>query len=184
MVDCTACTCRTTSLTLPRPPSVHSMLSKVTTPPHSACTHSTRFYSLCPSPMHYVHASCFSMPMMQCGIKGHRISRLCVTEIEVYHGIWQDCELSVKFLTYAEIESKNDVRMIIYIIIYLDSAGVVQTRWGSPIAIAHHSTLTRSVAAYSSPYSSLWVPEGLMYRVTAFELLEYPLRILLPACAN
>ena len=73
----------------------------VTTPPHSASTRSTRFN------VSFTHA------LLPCSSLLYRAasSGLCVAEIEVYHGIRQDCEVT-------QIETHGMTYMCLYIYKY------------------------------------------------------------------
>ena len=89
-MQCTACTglhCMYMSNYISRSPATFlSAFESVTTPPHSACTRSTRFYSCCPSHVRY---SCFSLFHANDAVR-HReaVAAGCVSQK------WQDCEVS------------------------------------------------------------------------------------------
>ena len=69
--------------------------------PHSACTCSTRLMSFA-----CVLLPCFSLLHANDAMQHQgRCSRLCVAEIEVYHGIRQDCEVS-NFLPLQKLRRK------------------------------------------------------------------------------
>ena len=93
----------------------------VAMPPHSAC--STRFYSRCPSPVCYFHASRFSTRMTH-----HKaVAAGCVLQksrgTKAYSRIVK-CQISYLRGNQDTRHLENDVHMIIYI----DSADVVRTR--------------------------------------------------------
>ena len=103
---------------------------------HSACTRSTHFYSRCPSPVHYFHASWLHVNDI---MRHHEaVAAGCVSQKSrctmVYSRIMK-CQISYLRRNQYMRHLWNDVRTIIYPYIYLhvyiDSADVVRNRWDS-----------------------------------------------------
>ena len=119
MVDCTACTCRTTSLTLPRPPSVTLSIQcsrSVAAPFQLACTPSIPFYFA------FVLLPCFLLFHTNNAVRHHeaiaagRVSqKLRCTK--VYSRIVQ-CQIS-NFCRNRDIYGMTYVRLSMYVCIYI-----------------------------------------------------------------